>query len=598
MKRVMWLVAILLATKTLPAQTGCPGCIVSLPTLPEDTIYLSEAPDGQAGMYYDQDISFRMPKTTTPVAATDPSVPPNIVIQQVTITSVTNLPPGLQWEVSQFEFNPAEQTDGCVRLCGTPLFSGMYLVEVVVDAQVFFITQSSSFTFPLYIAPSQSITEGFSLINNAGCGSVTASFVNLVPSDSVAGFSYLWDFGNGNASIQENPGPQTYSSPGVYPIQYTAIIDTSGYYLARVNILEVGCNDILGGAPDLKIGIYDNTGQEVYLSSIVQNATVPLAFDLFLPLETGNYSLRVTDNDGGLDGADDICGVVNFTRLSDGVLVDDEMSLDLNIFHQVDTIISSDTVRVFVQPQPPVIEYSSPAPYCEGDSLTLFSSYDDHFIWYQDSVPILSVTDPMLDITEAGNYWVVYTSEDGCSAVSPVSTIVFNPYPQAVFTIANNLLSIYQPEQLPESYLIEWFVNGELIPDAQDLTYCIAVSGEYRLQITDLASGCASFFEQEAAYNPAFPNCTTASTEQFEEPLRVYPNPMENEVNLSGKWNNTADLYIKLFAADGGIRRSMVVTPPAGQFAISMPVEDLPSGIYFLSISAGDGVQIFKLIRK
>ncbi|MBK8705602.1 MAG: T9SS type A sorting domain-containing protein [Saprospiraceae bacterium] len=290
--------------------------------------------------------------------------------------------------------------------------------------------------------------------------------------------------------------------------------------------------------------------------------------------------------------------MVNFTRLSEGVLVDDEMSLDLTIFHQVDTIISSDTVRVFVQPQPPVIEYSSPAPYCEGDSLTLFSSYDDQFIWYQDSVPILSITDPMLDITEAGSYWVVYTSEDGCSAVSPVSTIVFNPYPQAVFTIANNLLSIYQPEQLPESYLIEWFVNGELIPDAQDFTYCIAESGEYRLQITDLTSGCTSFFQQEAAYNPAFPNCTTASTEQFEEPLRVYPNPMESEVNLSGKWNNTADLYIKLFAADGGIRRSMVLAPPPGQFSISMPVEDLPAGIYFLSVSDGTGVQIFKLIRK
>ncbi|MBK8705604.1 MAG: hypothetical protein IPN33_19910 [Saprospiraceae bacterium] len=157
---MMWLVAILLATKALPAQTGCPGCIVSLPALPEDTIYLSEAPDGQAGMYYDQDISFRMPKTTTPVAATDPSVPPNIVIQQVTITSVTNLPPGLQWEVSQFEFNPAEQTDGCVRLCGTPLFSGMYLVEVVVDAQVFFITQSSSFTFPYTLPLHKALPKG------------------------------------------------------------------------------------------------------------------------------------------------------------------------------------------------------------------------------------------------------------------------------------------------------------------------------------------------------------------------------------------------------------------------------------------------------
>ncbi len=50
---------------SLNAQTGCPGCVVSLPPgLPADTLLLQNLPDGEAGTYYNHDISFRMPKTT------------------------------------------------------------------------------------------------------------------------------------------------------------------------------------------------------------------------------------------------------------------------------------------------------------------------------------------------------------------------------------------------------------------------------------------------------------------------------------------------------------------------------------------------------
>jgi len=65
MKQILLLTFVLLTSWQASAQ--CPGCVVDLPTLPEDTIYLGNAPDGMVSFYYDEDISFRLPKTTDPV---------------------------------------------------------------------------------------------------------------------------------------------------------------------------------------------------------------------------------------------------------------------------------------------------------------------------------------------------------------------------------------------------------------------------------------------------------------------------------------------------------------------------------------------------
>ncbi len=42
------------------AQEGCPGCIIGLPeTIPADTIFISDAPDGHVANYYNGDLSFQ-----------------------------------------------------------------------------------------------------------------------------------------------------------------------------------------------------------------------------------------------------------------------------------------------------------------------------------------------------------------------------------------------------------------------------------------------------------------------------------------------------------------------------------------------------------
>ena len=135
----------LLLTTPLMGQNACPDCMVDLPSnLPEDTLFLDAAPPGRVGEPYSGVISFRLPRTTTPVAAIDSTVTPGVTIQQITVTGLTNLPPGLDWYLPQAVFPLPDSTDGCLRICGIPLQAGTYMVHVVLTAQVFVFTQTAS----------------------------------------------------------------------------------------------------------------------------------------------------------------------------------------------------------------------------------------------------------------------------------------------------------------------------------------------------------------------------------------------------------------------------------------------------------------------
>ena len=237
--RLLYLFSIcilLLFIQTLNAQSGCPGCQTNLPAnLPEDTLFLQDIPDGQNGLAYSQDISFRMPKTTTPVYAVDSITPPGLTISKIEIVSVDGLPQGLYWEPSQWTFQTADETDGCIKICGTPTESDSFVLTVTVRATVLFLTQEKSFPMRMYVAPKVSTTDGFSMSNFTGCGSTEVSFENNVPSNGADGFSYVWDFGDNTGFEGENPPAHTYNEPGTYYVSYHATVDTAGYILESVS---------------------------------------------------------------------------------------------------------------------------------------------------------------------------------------------------------------------------------------------------------------------------------------------------------------------------------------------------------------------------
>jgi len=574
------------------AQTGCPGCVVEVPSgFPADTIYLPTLPDGEKGTPYNHDVSFRLPKTTTPVNAVDSTTPPGITISKFEITAVEGLPPGLYWQLNQSVFDPAVQTDGCIKICGTPLQSDSFSLTIRLKATVFIITQESDFPMSLYIAPRVSNTVGFSLTDPVGCGNTTVSFTNNVPSNGADGFSYVWDFGDGSPqSTAENPQPHTYNQPGMYEVAYRAIVDTAGYTLESVRVLAVGCTDPpFFGNPDLFLEIRNPAGELIFNSSpAINNTPIPYTFPVNLVLGEGNYTLTVWDDDGGIKGSDDVCGTLTFNYLSHGNLVAGSLQVFMNILHPIDTIISRDTVVVYPQPNNPTVNAPAGLNTCVGDTdLVLVSSYGFGNHWLLDGEPIPGATNFVLMPNHSGSYAVQYVSADGCVATSEAVDVVFAPLPaQPVWVNYLNSLRLTDTSALPAQYALQWYMGNTPIPGETGIWYCSMQSGTFSLVVTDLSTGCTSAYSAPVTNNPDF-NCLVSTQYPVQSLFEIMPNPTFGPVSLQLKTPLDKTAMVRVWDAAG----RMVLASPiqAGTMLITLDLERLSSGMYALEI-VGEGL--------
>ncbi|MFN0035768.1 MAG: PKD domain-containing protein [Saprospiraceae bacterium] len=571
------------------AQTGCPGCAVNVPAgFPADTIYLPDLPDGVKGTPYDRDVSFRLPKTTTPVNAIDSTTPPGLTISKFEILSVDGLPPGLYWQLNQSVFEPATQTDGCMKICGTPLESDSFELTVTLKATVFIITQESSFPMSIYIAPKVSTTDGFSMTNPTGCGGATVSFTNNVPSGGDAGFSYAWDFGDGSpASAAENPPPHTYGQPGAYAVAYQAIIDTAGYLLESIRVTDIDCTDPpLYGNPDLFLEIYFPDGNIAFNSSpYINNTQLPYNFPINMPLGVGNYLLKVWDEDGGLKGDDDNCGTLTFNILSDGTLVAGGLTVEMNILHPVDTLNSRDTVLVYPQPAAPTLTAANGHEACQGAAaVSLSSSYGSGNQWILNGNPIAGATDSVYQPAQSGYYQVQYASPDGCLAISDSAQVVYHPLPAPpVWFNYNNSLRLTDTTALPAQYSLQWYYAGIPIPGETGFWYCSMESSTYGLVVTDLATGCTSSYSAPVAHNSSF-DCTVGTKLPEAQPFDILPNPTAGAVLLRLHEPLQSGGLIRVWDATGRVVQTL--RADVGANAVPLELGALSAGVYAVEILA------------
>ncbi|MEM6965451.1 MAG: T9SS type A sorting domain-containing protein [Bacteroidota bacterium] len=584
----------LLVTTNLQSQ--CPGCTVDLPgNLAADTIFLEPIPNGTVGAAYDEDISFRLPKSTTPVAASDPSVPAGIDLDDIKILFITNLPPGLAWETNQDSYDTNTNPDGCVKFCGVPFADGTFVLDIVLEVEIGPITQETSFQQEITILPSVSINDGFTMTNSAGCGAVTVAFTNNVPSNGNSGFSYLWDFGNGNASIDEDPVSQTFSSPGTYPIDYQAIIDTSGFVLTNIRVIDSDCSDLFS-APDIYLDIIDPNGNSTVTPQIV-NTNPPVEFAFNIPLVDGNYTLIVKDDDSGLNGADDECDFYSFNKFSNGILVNGGSAIDITIFHPVDTVTTTDSVYVYPVPDQPEIIYTTPPTWCEDENIILTSSYSSNNQWLLDSLPIVGATGTDWQVLASGSYTLAYTNSFGCSAVSEALDIALDPLPEIpLFNNTDNLLEVIVPGILPSNYALQWYYENTLLPGETGLTYCLSQTGTVTLVVTDNDTGCTNSFTTQEDFDPDFACGAVSISELIGEELKIFPNPFSENINIEFELNKVSDFQINVYDLLGRKNQIEAQQNFSGIFQRSYSFDTWSEGVYLLEIDFGDHQLHRKLI--
>jgi hypothetical protein len=578
---------------SLSAQ--CPGCTINLPPLSEDTIWLSSIPDGEAGIYYAEDMSFRLPKTTTPVNANDPSTPAGLTISEITITSLVNLPPGIQWEASQTVFDTSDETDGCIRLCGIPQVADTFNIQVKIDAVIFGLTQNTSFSVSMVINPAVSNTDGFSMTNNIGCGSSTVEFSNNINSNGAAGFIYAWDFGNGTTSTEENPSPVLYDEPGEYVVSYEATVDTSGYFLSAVTVVDASCDDIFGNAPDMSITVNNPNGTNLFTTADYENTFPPITHNGFYELTDGEYYMEVIDDD--ISG-DDVCGIITFDKFSNGLITIGDLTVELTILHLTTTVTSTDTVTIFEQPSAPVITGSVPSfIICAGETMTISSSYATNNQWYQDGLPITGATENNLEVLDAGSYYVEYTSLDGCVATSEEIELVFTAAPDLpAYVNDNNLLTLFDLNDLPAAYELQWYQDGNILVGENDIEYCIEVTGEYTLVLTDLVTGCSNSFTQTAPYNPNVSCLTNADDLLADYDIKLSPNPTTGRMELSLFAHSDGQLNLRIVNMNGQQIYSAGEHFGTGAYQKTIDITGVAAGMYMVTIALDNALWTERII--
>ncbi len=604
--------AICLFPSSLFSQNSCPGCLTSLPTgLPADTVFLGKIPNGSQNQPFAADISFRMPKTTNPVHAADSTVPAGFPITKIKVLSVTGLPPGLDWTPSKTVFETGNgDTDGCYKICGTPLKADSFKILVNLEATVLFLTKNASFSMKMFVEPAVQANDGFSMIGFESCGPTTVQFQNNVPSNGNPNFSYAWDFGNGLTTTAENPIAQTYSQPGFYPINYVATIDTAPHKLLAVNVLALGCNDfnfppVSNGPPDVYILVKNAAGQIVFDSGDdIPNVTPPEIYTVQHDLLADeNYTLEVWDDDSGLAGADDLCGIINFTTASNGMeLQNGELKASFDFFHPILEVKTTDTVRVFEIPQKPLVEIYPENSVCLGDTISLVSLKPTGNQWYKDGLAIAAATNYYHSTTVGGNFHLIYTTADGCTATSDTVALSIKPLPaEPKFYIAQNVLTLLAPNLLPANYELQWFFDGSPVVGQVDFDLCAGVSGMYALELTDLETGCTNHFEQNVIIDPNV-DCTTKILDKLERPDRpfdIFPNPTTGEMWLLTKNEGLGLLEISVWTTSGAQLGDAIFAQNDSPTGLSIDLSSLPDGFYILKIRTPDGqVWVEKIVLR
>lgn len=352
-----------------------------------------------------------------------------VVVEQITVTSITGIPLGLVFQPNDDDliYYPQEQPFGCVRVCGTPMIPGVDTVRVNITAQATVagldVTQDQTLRIPLTITMSDDPNIGFLFEPDSACAPLTVSFTPLIGAQGLTS-TYDWDFGNGTTYTGNAPPAQTYdagehivtlvttvTAPFLTQAALTAVTDNWCGDLDEPDIPLVGCV----GQPDIYFTLTDaNNGTQ--RSSTVANDQTPNWTALNMALSFPPYTLRFFDADDLSD--DDLLGtytlpvgVGSFPFTLSGTNGSVQVAVQtVQTFEDIDTLV------VFPVPDVTLTFNVSDTTLCVADQD--LASY----VWLLNGDTVPGLNGPCAEVGN-GEWTVIGTNLFGCSA-SASSTVV------------------------------------------------------------------------------------------------------------------------------------------------------------------------------
>ncbi len=592
------------------ARAQCPGCTATncAATNPDgglcDTILI-----GMANHPMDEQISFYAP---TSIYTTLLPGGGYVQLDKIKITGVVGLPLGLNWEANHSPANEyfpqTGDSIGCVRVCGTPIQADTFRLTVYLLAdvtapivgQVKNNQQTYNNAVVIILPDTSGGVASFSIDPNikSSCDPLTLTFEGKIDG-SPNRTDWDWDFGNGNTGTGKNPGSQTYSTPGDYPVSLTTTI--YNYVITQVRVFDVN-NSYTGDIEELTTlqnpDLYFNIPVLGYTSSVGSDSRSQTwsGLHIVVPQGTTEIELRVWDKDNGppFGSQDDSLARVTVNLAIGTFLWNDGSGTATNgVIVIGDTVgnVFTETLDIEIGEKPvPAVTTSAGDSICGGDStiLTLAGSGIYQFTWFKDSVFIAGAVDTFLNVKTAGVYWAEVTSQSGCTVVSdprPVRVFPYPPAPSVYFSASSNLLYTTNASHVA---LIRWYQNGVEVAGANDYKLTATDTGHYTVEYSN-ALGCATVSEPFAVTD------VTGVNDLPETTVLIHPNPNDGKFQLEIGQAAAALLSILITDAQG----KMVYSEDAAGnnvFNKTFSLPELKAGMYFVRVLSGKSQRVEKML--
>lgn len=235
---------------------------------------------------------------------------------------------------------------------------------------------------------------------------------------------------------------------------------------------------------------------------------------------------------------------------------------------------TSAIANVTVQQNPePIVTADGPTAFCEGDFVVLSTAPNQGgYDW-----EITNGTDPTTVVTESGDYFVTVTNQFGCVGVSNSILVDVTPMDDAFITSDDNELTVDPPGT---GY--QWFINGDPIPGATDITYDAIQSGNYHVEYIG-PNGCPT-----AADVYEFTFQVGVDELGVFESLSLYPNPGKGEFFVRGQLPSSEDVEIELTNMLGQALQPTIFINGTVEFTQPIDISQYANGVYFIRIKAAD----------
>ena len=116
--------------------------------------------------------------------------------------------------------------------------------------------------------------------------------------------------------------------------------------------------------------------------------------------------------------------------------------------------------------------------------------------------------------------------------------------------------------------------------------------------VTYVASNQLSFVGDEVCGSPKSPVILTFNVDGVGDALTVYPNPVDDELNIKGVVDNNEDVSIEIFDLTGKLVYSSTVSVSDYTLEALVNMTDFSSGSYMLKVTQNGESNTFKIVKK